>query len=174
MPIRTTRKCTHELLERAQQKTAYKATANPARRRDFASRNVCVRRPVLNRAGQGGHPPPPTPEPAASLIWRRPLQFGMMERARDKAVPLRACVRKVRERGGLQCRLLFYLAVILAVHLPGACASSNLVRAQTNSPPTCPNAQFLYTDWSERGHGAISVYRCGPEPVSTRGATRSD
>lgn len=61
-------------------------------------------------------------------------------------------------------QLLVWLAVTLALYLQAACASSNIVRAPVTSPPTCADARFLYTDWTERGRGAIAVYRCGPEP----------
>ena len=46
------------------------------------------------------------------------------------------------------------------------CASSKVVRAPINAAAPCPGAQFLYTDWTERGRGNVAVYRCGEATVA--------
>lgn len=61
-------------------------------------------------------------------------------------------------------RLLGLVAVVTVGGIAG-CTSSKVVRAPINAAQPCPAAQFLYTDWTERGRGSVGVYRCSPEVV---------
>ena len=74
-------------------------------------------------------------------------------------------------------RFLCTVAAVVAAGVVG-CASPNVVRAPITAALPCPSAQFLYTDWTEKGRGIVAVYRCeksvaardkGAEPKAGQG-----